>query len=480
MGLYKGSEIMEDNKINSVVVETYYQMFNESLWVSGDIINNLIEFNKELYLNKDYIEVTLNQIANIAYNNIYPKEVIGNICKMLDFYSQELKDSLSNNISSNPATYLKKINDIKILLKIIATYDTENYEFLDKEFVYKYSDLNSFNKLRGICYQDIMNGIKNDSLIFSYLLSGDDKEILENELLVNSKEFILFIKKMLAKSPNVLEDAQINHKISIVLNKNIEDKNLYQEESRKLLKHINSNELCGLQIINEKKFKNIYFYSLIDSLLCSYNIKDDLNKLDQSLLRSHTFLYELSKFIDKLDNDRDKQSVENLKEIIHFYGENYKLIFPKNDHEDILERINYCKCKLNSQVKESNVYLICEIANYYDKIYNCYNKMYKNIMKDDFSEIKEMINSFYKVINSYIISDEQFKKINYELVYDDYYINAINKLLLLYPYFFYDDNILNRTIDILNEKISILRKNQPFNLIERRKYQKVLKEVKKH
>ena len=137
MGLYKGSEIMEDNKINSVVVETYYQMFNESLWVSGDIINNLIEFNKELYLNKDYIEVTLNQIANIAYNNIYPKEVIGNICKMLDFYSQELKDSLSNNISSNPATYLKKINDIKILLKIIATYDTENYEFLDKEFVYK-------------------------------------------------------------------------------------------------------------------------------------------------------------------------------------------------------------------------------------------------------------------------------------------------------------------------------------------------------
>lgn len=462
-----------NNKVENEILETYYRMINEYIWFSADVEKTIQQFDSKIFINEAYMNVLEMHVNEIVSNNIYPVNVIDNIYIMIMKYLELINQNKDEIVVRH---YRKRYLTLIDLLRIIPEEELNNFDFAEIEYVSKYSNLEEYNQLKAVPYSDIVKSIRYDFEAFNAILNNDKEAMkFKKEYMINQNYFILFIKKLLITSPNVLKDQEIKEFIIDVLKNNISENNHLKEISQELLYRITNFKECNCQGFDENDFKLLYFEALINSLSCSLDINKDLKELDKSIITHPYFNIVFNHIITSLDGSRDEEGIQNLKEINYFLNDNYKKLWDPRLHEEVLNYINSNKGYLNLENKYDKSFYYQESLEHLGIIKGVHYSLFHD---KDLEEIKEMIRTYFKTLNSYTVNNNEFINNDSELIYDDYYINAINKLLDCNAYVFTDKTIFNRTKSILKDKINCMKQDDPLNIRYCTSHKKVLKKLK--
>ena len=453
------------NYLKQSITKEYYNIYINSLKLNymyqnkdNDIENYIYNINNNIdYMY--YTNLTLDKIIN--YNIIYKEFDKDKFKEMIDYLDIRNSMIILNNYKYSKFKYETKYFNTKFLIEdnnfiikdIDFKFDISN-KFIDKDTEYKINSLNINNNLllnnkNKIYYNDniiiytktnnildekcyiklefIINDVYDDIYkyfyfnLFVYIINKNIYNKIENELLYGL-EYDLYIKKNRIN----LEINGYNFNIEKILKFILENLFEFKLNEKEFYKY--KQELIN-EIINQEKYD--FEYKLIENLKYIlydkyYLLKNNINKLnDIEFIDDYKIkIREINSLIIT------KQNINNLKNIISYYFNNYKDKINKEKNYFEFKDIDKIKDKylINTQIKNYilDYILIVKNINYKDEvIISIIKEILDNYFFNEFRKDKhygytcsiEKINFGYKeeiiTLNFIInISDDNINKID--------------------------------------------------------------------
>lgn len=460
------------------IAEYSFDIFTDYLLFSDNIEDELIE-NDKIFLKIEYLKFLDYQIKEIIKNNIYPKKCIINLEKIINYIGK----LLSNDVT-------EEYKDMYYLIsgRLSNNQITESYEIYNLEFEKKFYDFSFYkNYSTHILSKDFLEtSIRNDYIVLLSFAMDDNSYLSCVDDFTNNQFYLLSIRKFLYDQPDLFLDEGIRKMVLTVLKINNElfSENLDKEENKKFINE-NQKLMDCIQNINKKNLYHIFdirtFKYYFDLTLLKYLLSSN----DNSFKNNEKWIYteHFLDFIEQFIEDEEDIIDENIKyrldylirDIRDFIGNNevkqkVNLIKSKLHELDSYEKINSlyfkdAKIKYNlKQILSTAIYCL-----FYEK-------------EEFVEEMKITMKYDFELLSSYLLDDEIFQN----FVKEDFFLNeqficSLKLFLKEYPYMFASDEIMNKTLMILNHNINQLKK-EDFSLVVyemKKEHQKILKRMER-
>lgn len=409
----------------------------------------------------------------------------------LKIYSKDMHNKLSIILDYIENNF--EMNDIQLFQSIKETnnkiQNINGYELYNNEVILKYDTISSNLKTKPLLWNksDIDKSFEFDFDAFmSFDLKGLDYEI--KEIYTFNYNYLLFIKKFLKMYPEIIIKSKYKYKILEILEYNCEiDK--YKNNNSLILGFIKKNYDIHLEM-NEGVDRYNQFINLNNDLynriinLNSKNCNCNLIIPDYERIYNQATLEQIIILNSKEEIDyTSKDILESLYDLIDYYNEK-KLFNAKIKHNVINLMSDFRENMNNLDITKYNDYLI--------KVNSSPEN--ENAYINEYIDNKLGINAHLKLKEKYIITEfmetlyldgiflESLLSDNYEedylkhFVYNDDYVETINRYLIEYPSLFYNKEIHDR---IEQTFTAIIEEYNKDNLSSKEKYKQNLKTLKK-
>jgi len=434
--------ILDNNEDNLKIIHNNNDIFYNNIldiWTNNITKNNLYLFCS--ICNSDFVEYI------VKHNNF--KDIIDKLIKVMDIETVFNNDSIFN-LFFNYILLLVHNNKCEINNDVILYY-LKLFNYLKNKINYNYQILlDWFHSSKNIFIKD--ESILNNEIEIKEVLL--DKNI-ENDN--NYMSFLIFfwcINKVLEN--NIINSCRFLYKYNDI------------NDNCKLpfMNNLNFIKNSVNELLNNKFFINFILFSnnvIINNDLnyIPLYLVDNLIFVNLYLSNNGLLISNVNKFIHKLFN-YDKMNVYLLTDLIYLieYSIGNELFYEQN-------KIKYIKLfnKLYNLDNSNNItidnnpnYLILEIFKKYNFDFNSNSKLYYNLFKNIFDDMEFYFN-MYMEKNKYIIENNS----NMLLIFDDrkriinHIINILDFVKIIFNNnFIYDKiiykKIINMIINIVNQK----------------------------
>lgn len=388
--------------VNEKFLKYWYSVFYDSLIFDKNGIININSYQEDL-VKDEYLNGLNDKIQQIITTKCYPKFAIERIGNIIEFIKGNADNKLIFEIE-------EKYNGIK--------NTTLNYEYMYyDEAMKKFLDINlvkSFNDFK------LDFGVIEKSVVYDYVTFYDLCH--ENLDVQESPFYVASLKKFFIDLPEMFLAENIHNRAIQML-----EKNQNNPDTQNLLYNIQNNYVDGFRFAD---IKGLYDTVLIQNMLYDRDlIREKAHLLDSNQIGTVYYFISQSAIGDSTIKD-------NLYYILSEYRSGVLEKISSDNRKELFER--------------HNKYI--EILNSFDD-YNY--DMLENDLIQRFSSIRELkraknldFKKLFKTdldILNYIIYGEQMDSSA------DIHL-SINKFLYLTPYIFDNQQIYNRTLELLNDK----------------------------
>ena len=432
------NKIMQTYKINNKFINDVNK-YNEKYILNTVNFTYIIDEYKEVKVNNindifNYIDIE--NIPNINGNNLLN---INNYDKLIDKVLFKINEFINNFEKEINETFIINNNDSSINESLKNNNPQENisnYNFnivkLKNSLYYSKNIIkNIFNLFDEFNFDDIINenliinidNIINEKGLFEIYDRANTKlrQINKETFEIVKPEYENFIKTFTSKY-NYEDDIYPNIQIFTTI-LNLSDINFINYTNQ--FNEINLNEIEQLlDMVNQTLDNQI-------NLNNNYSFPINITYLENSLIN-------LNKSINCIIND-NKEDINNMKKRGKIYNILRNIINKKID-----EKIDYSKIEIDNYFKKYDIkYLNYSInigdyvAKYIKKQYDNYSLRYIN----DYVEIFENINNYWKYLEEDIINIENNIYLKFNNLYNYYYLNYISK------YKKEEDKNINKTLN---------------------------------
>ncbi len=434
---------MNNKENQNVLRHLYYIYFTEYLLFSKQYKKILEEGLLDVDLADGYLYELCCFVNQIDDNNIYPIFIIERLKEFVSLLENYIKDESGKEI-------------IRWMMDVIEKNDwMDATEVYNREYLSRYATVASSKDYDIVSIRRLIVDIQKD---FQYL----------NMIIMNHKElescieedFPFFLNKLLLDFPEITECKKMRDKvIRILKERNFENKEKYIHFlSDKTDYRVKS----GFDLV---KVENFYSLTILDKILASKNIQDELNRLQIGYVYQDSFLLAIYTFVDEASTNKQimKREHDNLKELL-FYMRIHLDDTNLYNRRAVIEIINMGLEVLNvlSPSEDISGY----VREYMRRIGNGYCYLFLNSFKrEEVHEHIDFLIAFTPQVFDYLlgkIEKESFitRGPIYDSEIDTNYMDkdiimVIEYLFKNYPRMFFDDTIYNRGLTLLKNVHSL-------------------------
>lgn len=215
----------------------------------------------------------------------------------------------------------------------------------------------------------------------------------------------------------------------------------------------NSILACSNEYFYDKLYQSYIFTSEIDNVIkqlptSDVVFQDDslLNYLDEKVDENYDYHF------------LDKEAKSNILNLIHFLR-NDEHYTKREDYKQIVEKINTMISKLNSSSEENVADFYClEITDRYELSNDRIRQMKTGVLQIVSEEVRRHICCDIIVLLNLNADEENFEKVFEEMLFNEFVITSIRKMMGENPKLFKDKRICERVKKILKTNSKVIFK----------------------